>query len=271
MMSLSEKLLITDELASKNIPVFWLEHDRVGRWLTQNPWLSELKRQSNSATTICVSNVSKKIYLDMGWNPQNVVSIPNGIDLSRFSNITKPARNARPRFGCVARLSQEKGVDVLIQAAAAMPEIDVDIVGTGPDENYLRKMIEMIQEREHVEESRIKIHSHVENLGDFYSHLDVLVLPSRDNDPFGLVAAEAMSMGIPVIVTSACGIADYLRNGEDAVIVSPNSERSLSDAMKKLLDPNIRARIGSTGKQTAHERFGVSRMIDAYEALLLKK
>jgi glycosyltransferase involved in cell wall biosynthesis len=271
MMSLSEKLLLTRVLAKRTIRVFWLEHDRIGRWLRKNPWLRPLKKESEYATTICVSELSKNMYASLGWSMQKTVAIPNGINLDRFPSTKREPANHGVRFGCVARLSQEKGVDVLIQAAGTLPEIDVEIVGIGPDEGYLRKMIDAVHEREHAAEPRIVLRPRVENLGNFYASLDVLVLPSRDHDPFGLVAAEAMSMGIPVIVTDACGIADYVRDGEEALVAKADSAASLTEAMQKMLNPERRARIGENGKRAAHDQFGLPRMIEAYETLFSKK
>ncbi|NOS66974.1 MAG: glycosyltransferase family 4 protein, partial [Candidatus Peribacteraceae bacterium] len=138
MLSMSEKLLLTEAAVAKGIKVFWIEHDRVGRWLTKNPWLPRLRELSNTVTTICVSELSRKIYLDLGWKPEKVIAIPNGIDLKRFSSPPSPRTAERGaggvRLGCVARLSPGKGVDVLIQAVSGLPEVDLTIIGKGPDE-----------------------------------------------------------------------------------------------------------------------------------------
>jgi glycosyltransferase involved in cell wall biosynthesis len=121
-----------------------------------------------------------------------------------------------------------------------------------------------------VNDDRIKILPHVKDLGEFYRSIDVLVLPSRENDPFGLVAAEAMSIGVPVIVTDQCGIAGYLRDGLDAVIVKANDEEALRAGIIKMLDADLRAKIAEHGKQTAQEKFSVERMIEAYEKVILQ-
>ena len=290
MLSLSEKLLMTEAALAKGINVFWVEHDRVGPWLTKNPWLPLLRKLSEKVTTICVSELSRKIYIDLGWKPENVIAIPNGIDVLRFtpsphqslrsdagqapgpSPIPRSARDGRGelRLGCVARLSQEKGIDLLIQAASSLPEVDLTIIGTGPDEGYLRKLIEHIQTTETQSRERIRIVSHVEDLGAFYRSIDVLVLPSRENDPFGLVVAEAMSVGTPVIVTDQCGIAGYLRNDHDAMIAKAESADALKAGIVKLMNVETRSALGQRGGETAQRLFSLDRMIDAYETLLKK-
>lgn len=268
MLSLSEKLLLTETAVKKGIRVFWIEHDRVGPWLRKNPWLTALRRLSVKVTTICVSELSRKIYLDLGWDPGKVIAIPNGIDLERFSPSPFPSevrdggggRGEGVHFGCVARLSLEKGVDVLIQAASGLPNVDLTIIGKGPQGPSLRSLIQ--------DRRRIQILHHTDDLPAFYHSIDVLVLSSRDNDPFGLVAAEAMACGTPVIVTDQCGIAGYLTQGTDALIVEANSQQALRGAVLQMTDASLRSRLAAGGEKTARKKFAVSSMVDAYDSLL---
>ena len=279
MLSLSEKLLLTEFAVKNGIKVFWIEHDRVGPWLTKNPWLSRLRTLSASAMTICVSELSRKIYIDLGWDPEKTVAIPNGIDVERFlppppaPPPSLPAARVEKvegglRLGCVCRLSHEKGVDVLIQAVSGLPEVDLTIVGTGSDEGYLRKLIEQIHASEMLDRERIRIISYIDDLGEFYRSIDALVLPSRDNDPFGLVAAEAMACGTPVIVTDQCGIAGHLRDGQDAIVCRADSDLALREAITRLMDASLRSRLSENGRATVKRAFSLSLMIDGYAALL---
>lgn len=259
MLSLSEKLLLTPLLRSptSKVRTFWLEHDRVGRWLTKNPWLVRLKKLSKKVTTIVVSELSKKIYVKLGWELETVRVIPNGIDLKRFGeNPKSETRNPKPHIGCVSRLTHDKGVDLLIEAVKGLKDVQLTIVGTGRDEKLISKSAN----------SQISLVDHVDDLGSFYKSLDILVLPSREHDPFGLVAAEAMMLGVPVVVTKACGIAGYLKNCEDAVIVKENSTQALIEGIKMLLaSEEKRKEIAEKGKKTAMKMFSVEKMIDSYE------
>jgi glycosyltransferase involved in cell wall biosynthesis len=109
----------------------------------------------------------------------------------------------------------------------------------------------------------------INDLPSFYHSLDCFVLPSREHDPFGLVAGEAMLMGIPTIVTDACGISGYLQNKRDALIVPAGSAQSLRDAITAFMsDPSKRSTMGAAGKHRAIEQFSMERMIQRYEDLL---
>ena len=272
MLSLSEKLLMTEAAFAKGIKVFWIEHDRVGPWLTKNPWLPQLRKLSEKVTTICVSELSRTMYLHLGWKPENVIAIPNGIVLTRFSRADGPKltiHDSRLHLGCVARLSQEKGIDLLIQAVSSLSDVSLTIIGAGPQESSLRSLIEKtIQPSNHPTISRVQMLPHVNDLCTFYRSIDALVLPSRENDPFGLVVAEAMSVGTPVIVTDQCGIAGYLHNGHDAVIVKAESADALKTGIVKLMNASVRKALGEHATETARKLFSLDRMIDAYEELL---
>ncbi len=278
MLSLSEKLLLTDWAHQQGMKVLWIEHDRVGRWLRKNPWLPMLKRMSKFATIICVSELSKKLYVDMGFDSNRIVVIPNGIDLERL-NIGNPQTIAHLsasyklqatssfHVGCISRLSEEKGVDVLIHAIRDLPEATLTIVGTGPQEGYLRSLVAELEQREH-QTGRVNIVPNVKNLGDFYRSLNAFVLPSTDHDPFGLVAGEAMALGIPTVITEQCGIRGCLRAGQDAMVVDGGSVGDLAYAIRLLMKPDFGARIAENGKQIVREKLTMQAMIDGYEQLM---
>ena len=262
MMSFSEKLLLSQSAIKRNIEVYWLEHDPIGRWLTMNPWLHRLRRFSRDVTTVCVSELSKKMYIQLGWSEDKVIAIPNGIDLNRFEKVeSKNSNTQHLKLGCVARLSDEKGIDVLIRALEHLSNAHLTIIGRGQSEAFLRKLIDDLNLGE-----RVLIKRQIDNLGEFYRSIDCLILPSRQHDPFGLVAAEAMALGTPIIVTDACGIADYL-DVTEAIVVPPDSHKALEEAILKLSNPELRARMGKAGMEAVRAKFSVEKMIESYDQL----
>lgn len=266
MLSLSEKLLLTPIVNKTIADVYWLEHDRVGRWLHSNPWLSTLRKLSTSVKTICVSQLSVDLYTDLGWPVERTLAIPNGIDPDRFDRTPSERGSDDFTIGCIARLSNDKGVDLLIEAMENVPDAHLDIVGEGKEEAELKRQI-LIRDLS----DRVTILPSHEDLAPFYQSIDALVLPSREHDPFGLVAAEAMLLGTPVIVTDVCGIAGYLEHGKDALIVPAGSSAALQEALTKLQDPEAHQRIATAGRQAAENLFLLERMVDQYEQLFNTK
>ena len=278
MLSLSEKLLLTEWATSRGIRVVWIEHDRVGRWLRWNPWLAKLRALSRLATTVVVSELSKKIYLDLGWRPEHLIAIKNGIDVERLAAGChgepvpqgppgEPSRGETTgmlHVGTVARLSPEKGVDLLIEAIATMPDVRLTIVGQGPQEEPLRRLIARRGFGE-----RVQIFPTTDDIGAFYRSLDVFILPSREHDPCPLAPMEAMSLGVATILTDACGTADYVRNAIDAIIVPANSDEALRKALVTMEDPFVRERIAASGKARAAEAFSLQVMVDSYLKIMV--
>ncbi len=267
MLSLSEKLLLTEWLAGRGSNVLWIEHDRVGAWLKLNPWLPELKRAAGRARIVCVSELSKNMYAGIGFESARIAAVPNGIDLDRLKNAPPPSAPGEGfRVGCVARLSEEKGIDVLVHAMRETPQATLEIVGTGPQEGYLHKLILELEAHEH-QRGRVKIIPRADDLPAFYRSLHAFALPSSDHDPFGLVAGEAMALGIPTVVTDKCGIAAHLQPGE-ALVVPAGSPGELAKALKSLADPALRAKLSEAGPKAVHERFSAAAMAGQYETLL---
>ncbi|MBI2117263.1 glycosyltransferase family 4 protein [Candidatus Peregrinibacteria bacterium] len=285
MLSLTEKLLLTEWAVAHGIRVFWIEHDRIGRWLRWNPWLSRLRRMSKLATTVVVSDLSKRIYVKLGWDPEQIVVIPNGVDVEKLRPRVMVRCEAEPRtmthcrpswlaafapqgdkfyIGTIARLSPEKGIDLLIEAIKDLPNIHLTIVGTGRDEGKIQNLIRCLHP-----EQRITIQRTTNDVAAFYRSLDLFVLPSRDHDPCPLAPIEAMACGVATIMTDACGTAEYVENGREAIIVPAGSSGALREAIVQLQsDANLRRRLAEHGPRVVAERFSMERMVDEYEKLL---
>ena len=264
MLSLTEKLLLTQRAAAAGTRTLWIEHDRVGRWLTLNPWRPLLLRAARSATTVAVSDASAAIHARLGWPRDRLTAIPDGIDQARIG----PARttwktDGRLRVGCIARLTHDKGVDVLIEAVSMLPDVTLTIVGTGRDRSEIERAIARSGAAD-----RIDLWETVQHIGDFQRRIDILALPSRSHDPFGMVAAESLFVGTPVIVTEACGIGGYLHHGIDAMVVPAGDPGALSEAMTQLFPEERRRALGTAGRLTAERLFSLDAMVERYENLL---
>jgi glycosyltransferase involved in cell wall biosynthesis len=93
----------------------------------------------------------------------------------------------------------------------------------------------------------------------------VVVIPSRQ-EPFGLVALEAMAMGKPVVATHVGGLPEVLE-GADAVLVKPDDPTALAKAVMDILEkieshPDFGAR-----NRALAARFSIGRMVDRYQTV----
>jgi glycosyltransferase involved in cell wall biosynthesis len=128
----------------------------------------------------------------------------------------------------VGRLSEEKGIDLLLDAAANMPDMRFVIAGDGPDRDALEQRAG----------TNVSFVGHLDRVGvfDALARARVLVAPSRGQEPFGLTVAEAAAVGVPALVTRVGGMPEIVRDGETGVVVAPFDAKAISDGFAKLHD-----------------------------------
>ena len=190
-----------------------------------------------------------------------------GID-ERFLN-PAPSRAWASRLLYVGRLDRQKGVDTAIWALTELaPETTLDIWGTGED-RYQREM-EALAERLGLGD-RVRFHGFADtaDLPGIYAAADAVVFPVRWDEPFGLVPLEAMGVGRPVVTTARGGAAEYLRDGDNALVFAADDASGLARCVRRLADDGaLRERLRVGGERTARA-FPMSRFADETVAQIL--
>ena len=192
--------------------------------------------------------------------------IPNGVDPDRFATAA-PFPHPRRYLLTVARLSHEKGIDVLLDAFARLgvPELDLVVVGDGPERAAL------IAQRD-----RLGITERVHFVGTLeaaalparYRGATLVVCPSRW-EGLPLVALEAMASGRAVVGTAVDGMPDAVADGETGILVPPEDPGALAGAIAALLqDPARAATLGRRGATVVRERFTWNDVCARYLAVL---
>jgi glycogen(starch) synthase len=107
-----------------------------------------------------------------------------------------------------------------------------------------------------------------EQIPGLINRASVVVVPSRWDEPFGLVALEAALMARPVVAARAGGLVEVVENGVTGVLVEKEDAGALAEAVTELLaDPVAADRMGAIARARAIERFGWDRCVDEYEQL----
>jgi len=123
----------------------------------------------------------------------------------------------------VSRLAKAKHIDVLIEAANKL-KLNLKIVGTGRDENYLKsiagKTVEFLG----------NVNDH--NLSIILKNAKAFLFASRDEE-FGIAPVEAMGYGVPVIAYNSGGIPEYVKDGVNGFLFDQLSAESLIEKIKK--------------------------------------
>jgi glycosyltransferase involved in cell wall biosynthesis len=179
-----------------------------------------------------------------------------GVDPDIFS----PAEPARPsgifHIGFAGRLVEEKGLDLLVRAAAQVPaKTNLRLAGSGPLRDDLTRLAGVLN-----------IGGSVEIVGpfpstqmpDFYRSLDVLVMPSltRPNwkEQFGRALIEAMACGVPVIGSRSGAIPEVI--GDAGLLFPEGDVAALRAALTSLAEhPRLRQQLSQAGRRRVLERY----------------
>jgi glycosyltransferase involved in cell wall biosynthesis len=164
----------------------------------------------------------------------------------------------------VGQLIRGKGVDLLLRAFALLapdyPELELSVAGAGNALDSLRSLV-----RELNLDSRVRFEGSIPSakLDDLYRGAECLVVPSRWPEPFGMIGLEAMRKSIPVVGFASGGIPDWLRDGENGILVPCADIPALAKAIRRLLDDRQLAKaMGETGRRMAMADFSFRASIE---------
>jgi len=196
-------------------------------------------------------------------SPQRILVIYNGIDQSEFA--APPSRAAaraelglssdEPTIGIIAHLYPEKGHSFLLEALAkvqgTLGNFKLLVVGDG----HLRPTLEA-QARETLPAGSVRFLGQRADLATLLSAMDILALPSSW-EGFGIILAEAMYMGVPVVTTSDGGGCAEVATEEDGGLLVPyGAVDALGSAMVRLLTNAVfRREMGKRGRARATRLF----------------
>lgn len=245
-----------------------------------------LKWILSHADVLCSSSVIMATEMHHYIGPEKVVEIiPFGVDTTRFSPQQKehgPEAVGPPTsggveapvvFGVAKGLHSVYGLDLLIEAFAQVhghfPQTLLQIAGDGPERSTLEDLAEKLGVTEWVEWlGRLSNTS----VADFYRHVDVVVVPSRQ-ESFGVTAVEGSACACPVIASRVGGLTEVIVEGETGLLVPSESISELAKAMERLIkDPILRDTMGRQGRANVLSHYdwqqNVSQMELVYERVL---
>jgi glycosyltransferase involved in cell wall biosynthesis len=235
---------------------------------------------------IAVSHRTRRLWIDAGLPASRVEVVHNGVDTGRFRPAEPGERAAvRRRFGIeddafvvgfVGRLERMKGITELFAAfravsATAPRPMRLLVVG-GPS----RRMAGAIgsQKDAYVAELHRSAPRGTSWLGrrndvhELLRGMDLVVVPSQWEEPFGLVAAEALASGVAVLGTRRGGLTEVLAGPLAANLVG-RSPRAIATGIRRHLDDPTRGpRLGTEGRRIVEERFDMTKTVQGIERVL---
>lgn len=231
---------------------------------------------------IVTSNAIAEMYGPERRWPVQLVRVPNGVETDRFrpgdgSRVRSELQVAprQPLVGIVCRLDAWKGVDDFLEAAAQVAVADHEaafaviggpIIGQEAYEDVLKMRAQELGLGQRVRFSGWRYGP--TEMPDVHRALDVLVLASREPEPFGLVLLEAMATGTPVVATAHGGPLDIVEDGRTGDLVPPRDPAAMARAIIDLLrDPARCARMGTHARERVLARYTAEQYVAGVEAV----
>ncbi len=196
-----------------------------------------------------------------GVQPAKVEVIPNGVNLERFriQNQNRPSADRKIRVGVVARLDQQKGQAIAIQAIAMLRQQGLDIClhlfgHDTPDNEPYRPVLENLI-RENGLSEHVIFEGFQPEIEKRIPEMDVVWVPSH-KETFGLCVIEAMACAVPVIASNAGGIPDIIRHEENGLCFQTKDPADLAAQTMRLIQaPGLYETIRQNALNEVRERY----------------
>ena len=186
-------------------------------------------------------------------------TIPNAVALPARAPHIPSKRGLRLMY--LGRLHPKKGLPRLLQAMRELPDdVTLDIYGDGPADH-----VNELQQTAVALRQTVRFHGEVggADKSEAFARADLFVLPSSSEN-FGIVVAEALAHGVPVITTNATPWHDLEKHQCGTVIAVENGD--LAAAIKETAQRDLRA-MGGRGRAWVGRDFGPEQMVDSFAAL----
>lgn len=191
--------------------------------------------------------------------------IPNALPLPDLAPTDLPF--ASPVLLCLGRLLLDKGFDLAVRAFARLRErgliARLTVAGNGPERSNLEDLAQDLGVVDRIEFIDWVMPDRVAAL---INTATMVLMPSRWPEPFGLAALQAAQMARPVIASAVGGLPEVVEHGLTGLLVDPDDEQALTDAIEGLLsDAPIARRLGENARRRAREKFDFGALVNAYE------
>ena len=245
-----------------------------------------LERLLARATTqlVAVSPEVRDDLVSLGIAPREKFAVVRlGIELGERIHPDRTRAEARRRLGVaedrflvgwVGRMTPVKRVPDVLEGFRLLREQGVDamlcLVGDGPDREEIEQQAHSLGVIRHC-----LFVGYQDDVGSWYESFDVLVLPSA-NEGTPVVAIEALAAGCPVVATRVGGVPDVVEDGVTGFLVEPRDTEALADRLERLArDPELRRKLGGTGRERVPSRYAVDRLVgdidELYRSLLARR
>jgi glycosyltransferase involved in cell wall biosynthesis len=229
-----------------NIPWVYHVHSPTARDSTRatinriNDWVEAYSlRHANHIIT--VSKSLRREMLQRGHSRHKITAIANGV--AEQLPIDPAARRDQDhwRLGMVALIRPRKGIEILLEAIAAMgpakSRITLDVVGGFETSQYEKSVRDLIANLQL--EQTVHLRGFTRDVPSIMRTFDAMVLPSLFGEGMPMVVLEALACGVPVIATRVEGTPEVVRHKKEGILANPQDADSLAQAIKLFISDRM--------------------------------
>lgn len=250
------------------VPTFLQPHGMLGRaggarslidWL----WV---RRTLEDATAVFALQQHESDEIRHVTPRARTVELPNGIELPVAAEGWHEDNLADPVVLFLARLHPRKRVCAFLEMARILSSqgIAARYRVVGPDEGDLAAAQRLVRQYELEDSVTFVGNLEREEIAREYEDAAVYVLPAV-NEPFPMTVLEALSYGVPTVVTDTCFIAQTLEGNAAALVSEPQPEALAESVGAILRGPDLAARLSSAGRKIARTQFSSDRVVERLE------
>jgi len=220
------------------------------------PFLLEITKKFDKFQ--CISSQIFNSVLKLGFKPDTLIKIPNGINPKPYLTITRDPNKEIRKLVFIGRLVGEKGINLLIEAFneafLKFPHISLDIFGKGSEKDKIVKMIKKLNLEEKIHIS--SYNSEGEKLKILQEH-DLFILPSFF-EGMSNALLEALCSGMPVLVSDTKSNRELIKNEDNGILFKTGSQNSLKEKIIFCLNNNeLSWKIGANGRDYCIKYFDI--------------
>jgi glycosyltransferase involved in cell wall biosynthesis len=238
------------------------------------PFLSFI--MNNSACVTSPSEALASYAYEQGYNGKIIV-IPHGVDIDKYAGIAAQKCSAyRARYAAtpdtkilfsIQRLHHRKRIECLILAIRELvnthrtKDFKLLVAGEGDEREKLERLVDNLGLRDFIDFLGFVSD---DELAIYYNMADIFVFHSTF-EAFGLVLAEAMAAGKPVVSTRVGAIPEVVEHNETGLLIPPEKPLDLAKAIKQMLeDSRLAESCGAKGRSKAMSLYGWDNICDQY-------
>ncbi|MFA4928238.1 MAG: glycosyltransferase family 4 protein, partial [Patulibacter sp.] len=182
------------------------------------------------------------------------VVVPHPVPRAAAPDQSRATRGGGTVVGFLGRLHPKKRLDVLLDALAKTDSPTTLLVGGDQPRSELRRLQSLVASEGLAD--RVTFLGFVASAqrDSFFARIDLLAMPST-YECFGMVAAEAMSAGVPVVVTRSTGVAEIVERHKAGVVIETPDADTLAAAIERLTDDGVRKPLGERASGAARDEF----------------